>query len=80
MLILVTDGDRVNSMDKRSIHMIEIEDRLNLERRISKAEESLVSLHEDIKEIKKGLRWTIRLIFGLNSTIIALLAKGIHLI
>lgn len=60
--------------------MIELEDRINLERRLSKTEENLLSLHNDIQDIKKGLRWIVGLIFSLNTTIIALLAQGFNLI
>lgn len=58
---------------------VELEDRLILERRVIKIEENFVSIHDDIKEIKRSLRWIIGIIFSLNSTIIGLLAKGIHL-
>jgi len=53
-----------------------LEDRINLERRISRAEENLISLHDDIKEIKGTLRWLLGLMFGLNTTIIGILTKG----
>ncbi len=59
---------------------MDIQDRITLERRISKTEENLVSMSDDIQDIKKGLRWIVGLIFSLNSTIIALLAQGFHLI
>lgn len=55
---------------------VELEDRINLERRISKAEENLVSLHDDLKDIKKTLRWLSGLVFSLNTTIIGILTKG----
>lgn len=60
--------------------MLQIEDRITLERRISKTEESLVSLRDDIVDIKKSLKWMIGLMFTLNVTIISLLAKGISLL
>lgn len=54
-----------------------IDDRIILERRISKTEENLISVDKDLKDIKKTLRWLTGLIFTLNSTIIGLLAKGL---
>ena len=59
--------------------MLELEDRLNIERRISKAEENFISVYDDVKEIKRNLRWVIGLMFSLNSTIIALLTQILHL-
>lgn len=56
--------------------MLEVEDRIILERRISKAEENLVSIHDDIKEIKNTIKWLAGLIFSLNTTIIGILTKG----
>jgi len=60
--------------------MEQIEDRINLERRVSKAEENLVSLHEDIKDIKKTLIWLIGLVFSLNSTILGVVIKGFWIV
>jgi hypothetical protein len=48
--------------------------------RILKTEVSINYIQKDIKEIKLTLRWAIGLIFGLNSTIIGLLAKNFNLI
>lgn len=59
---------------------MELEDRLNLERRISKAEENLVSIDGDLKDIKKTLRWLTGLVFSLNTTIIGILTKGFGLV
>lgn len=56
--------------------MEQIEDRINIERRISKAEENLISLDADLKDIKKTLRWLAGLVFSLNTTIIGILTKG----
>ncbi|CAB4126951.1 hypothetical protein UFOVP260_43 [uncultured Caudovirales phage] len=56
--------------------MEQIEDRINIERRISKAEENLVSLDKDLKDIKKTLRGLVGLVFSLNTTIIGILTKG----
>lgn len=59
---------------------MELEDRINIERRVSKAEENLVSLHEDINDVKKTLRWLSGLVFSLNTTIIGILTKGFGLV
>ncbi len=59
---------------------MELKDRINLECRMSKAEENLVSLHTDMQDIKKNLRWLSGLVFSLNSTIIGILTKGFGLI
>lgn len=59
--------------------MIKIEDRLNIENRITRIEESYLSLHDDVKEIKRNLRWVLGIIFSLNSTIIGLLTQILHL-
>lgn len=53
---------------------------LSLESRIVRTETQVNNMHDDIQEIKKTLRWTIGLIFSVNSTIIGLLAKGFNLI
>lgn len=54
----------------------DLEDRVNLERRLSKTEENLVSVDKDLKDIKKTLRWITGLVFSLNTTIIGILTKG----
>jgi hypothetical protein len=69
--MLAMDGDH---------KMLELEDRILLERRISKAEENLISLQEDIREIKKSIHWIIGLIFSINSAIIGILIKGFNII
>ena len=71
MLILVMDG--AHKMESRRM---DIEDRIEIERRMSKSEESLASLHDDIKDIKKTLRWLTGIVFSLNTTIIGILTKG----
>ncbi len=53
---------------------------LMLEARLTKLETGAENLNDDIKEIKKTLRWAVGLIFGLNSTIIGLLAKGFNIV
>lgn len=55
---------------------MEFDERIKLERRITKTEENLVSLQDDIKEIKSTLRWLLGIVFGLNTTIIGILTKG----
>ncbi len=55
---------------------MELEERINLERRITRTEENLVSLHGDVTDIKKTLRWLMGLVFSLNTTIIGILTKG----
>jgi hypothetical protein len=56
---------------------MDLENRIHLERRITRLEENMVSLREDISEIKKSVRWLIGIVFSLNTTIIGLLAKGL---
>jgi hypothetical protein len=55
---------------------VELEERIQLERRITKVEENLSGLHGEITEIKKTLRWLMGLVFSLNTTIIGILTKG----
>lgn len=59
--------------------MLEVEDRINIERRLSKTEENLISVAIELKDIKKTLRWLTGLVFSLNTTIIGLLTKGFGL-
>ena len=59
---------------------MELDDRIILERRITKAEENLVSIDGDLKDIKKTLRWLTGLVFSLNTTIIGILTKGFGLL
>ena len=51
-----------------------------LESRLVKAEASVMSIQDDIKEIKRNIRMLLGLVFSLNSTIIGLLAKGFNII
>lgn len=53
---------------------------LLIETRLAKAELSTIYIHEEIKEIKRNLRWLTGIIFSLNTTIIGLLAMGFELI
>lgn len=71
MLISVTDGD----LNMES-NIMELEDRIIIERRLSKAEENIISLDADLKDIKQALRWLTGLVFSLNTTIIGILTKG----
>ena len=50
------------------------------ESRLARAEASVASMQDDIKEIKRNIRMILGLVFSLNSTIIGLLAKGFNLI
>lgn len=56
--------------------MLEIEERIKLENRICRTEESLIALHDDINDIKKTLRWLTGIVFSLNTTIIGIITKG----
>ena len=47
-----------------------------IESRLSKTETSNQAMAEDIKDIKKTLRWLTGIIFGLNTTILGVLTKG----
>lgn len=55
---------------------MELDERIKLERRITRTEENLSSIQDDIKDIKSTLRWILGLVFGLNTTIIGILTKG----
>jgi hypothetical protein len=49
---------------------------LILESRLTKVEVKTQDIAEDIKDIKKSLRWLTGLIFSLNSTILGVVTKG----
>lgn len=51
-----------------------------IESRLTKVETQAFAIHDEIYEIKKSLRWLTGIVFGLNSTIIGLLAKGFNLL
>lgn len=53
---------------------------LIVEARLIKLESESQNTNEDIKEIKKSLRWITGLIFSLNTTIIGILTKGFGVI
>ena len=52
---------------------------LRLESRLTRAETSLDELSKNIREIRKDLRWILRLIVGSGATIIGILIKGLPL-
>lgn len=52
---------------------------LRLESRLTRAETSLDELSKNIREIRKDLRWILRLIVGSGATIIGILVKGLPL-
>jgi len=53
---------------------------LLLESRISKVEVQAQNIGDDIKDIKKTLRWLIGLVFSLNSTILGVVTKGFGIV
>ena len=53
---------------------------IKIESRLTKVEITTKTLHEDMKDVKRSLRWLIGLVFSLNSTIIGLLAKGFNIV
>lgn len=48
---------------------------LLVESRLSKNEVNVASMQDDIKEIKRNVRWLMGLVFSVNSTIVGLLIK-----
>lgn len=52
---------------------------LLVEARLTKIESESASMKDDIKEIKRNIRWLLGIIFSLNSTIIGLLAKSLSM-
>lgn len=60
--------------------MRSLEDRINIEHRISMNEQSVSSIHDEIREIKSTLRWLIGLIVTMNSAIAGILAKGFDIL
>lgn len=53
---------------------------LLLESRLTKVEVNSKGMSDDIKEIKRNVRWLMGLVFGINTTIIGLLAKGFSIV
>ena len=53
---------------------------LLVEARLTKVEVNSTSMADDIKEIKRNLRWLMGLVFSINTTIIGLLAKGFNIV
>jgi hypothetical protein len=49
---------------------------LILESRLTKVEVRAEGIAEDIKDIKKTLRWLTGLVFSLNTTILGVVTKG----
>ena len=49
---------------------------LALEARLVKVETQTHFINEELKEIKRTLRWLMGLVFSLNTTIIGILTKG----
>jgi archaellum component FlaC len=47
-----------------------------LEKRIDKLERSYENIREDLEEIKSNVKWVMKLVFTLNTTIIGILTKG----
>ena len=68
MSILDTDGGHKMSADLMS-----------LESKVARNEAYVVHIQDDIKDIKRNIRWIIGILFSLNGTIIGLLAKGLSL-
>lgn len=53
---------------------------LILESRLTKVEVKTNNIAEDIKDIKKTLRWLTGLVFSLNTTILGVVTKGFGMI
>lgn len=49
---------------------------LKLETRVVKNETIIITMHTDIQEIKRTMRWLVGIVFSLNSTILGIVAKG----
>jgi hypothetical protein len=59
-------------MEKQAI----LDKQILLESRLARVEASTVHIQDDIKDIKKSLRWLTGIIFSLNSTILGVVTKG----
>lgn len=59
---------------------LSVQKALLLESRISKVEVQTQNIGDDIKDIKKTLRWLIGLVFSLNSTILVVITKGFGIV
>ncbi len=61
---------------------VEVMNNYNLlvESRLTKVEVNSTAMADDIKEIKRNLRWLMGLVFSINTTIIGLLAKGFNIV
>jgi len=51
-----------------------------LEARLTRVEASSFAMSDDIKEIKRNVRWLMGLVFSINTTIIGILAKGFNIV
>ena len=69
-------------MDSQSTATTNINDAFQfvMEQRLTKVETHYTNMKDDIKDIKRTLRWLTGIIFGLNSSIIGALAKGFGII
>ncbi len=53
---------------------------LLVESRLTKVEVNSTAMADDIKEIKRNLRWLMGMVFSINTTIIGMLAKGFNIV
>lgn len=51
-----------------------------LEKRLTRLETDHLYMHDDIKEMKRNLRWLIGITVSTHTTILGALAKGFNLI
>jgi hypothetical protein len=51
-----------------------------LEKRLTRLETDHLYMHDNIKDIKRGLRWLIGVTVSTHTTILGALAKGFNLI
>jgi hypothetical protein len=52
---------------------------ISIESRLAKAEATVSSMKDDIKEIKRNIRWLIGVIFSLNTSILGMLSKLLNI-
>lgn len=60
--------------------MSELQESVYLSARLKNAEVTVSLIQDDIKEIKRNIRFLLGLVFSLNTTIIGLLAKSMNII
>jgi hypothetical protein len=53
---------------------------IKIESRLTRVEVTTKTLHEDMKDVKRSLKWLIGLVFSMNMAIIGLLAKGFNIV